>query len=91
MEDPVPDAGRRHEVRTTILALAASELDLPEAPDDNTDLAESLDSIQRLSLVVSIEDHFEVCFEPEDDEGIRTLGEAIDAVVRLLDADRSIA
>ena len=86
MEDPVPASTRREEVRAAILALAASELDLAQAPDDSTDLAESLDSIQRLSLVVSIEDHFEVCFEPEDDETIRTLGQAIDAVVRLLEA-----
>lgn len=89
MEEPIAGTDRRHEVRATILALAASELDLREPPDDSTDLAESLDSIQRLSLVVSIEDHFEVCFEPEDDENIRTLGEAIDTVVRLLDASGS--
>ena len=31
--------------------------------------------MQRLTLVVGIEDHFEICFEPEDDEQALTLGD----------------
>lgn len=60
------------------------ELTLP--PEAN--LAEHLDSVQRLTLVVAIEDHFEVCFEPEDDEQVETLEQAVDAVLRLLAAPR---
>ena len=30
-------------------------------------LADQLDSVARLTLVVAIEDHFKICFEPEDE------------------------
>jgi acyl carrier protein len=44
------------------------------------DLAANLDSVQRLTLVVAIEDHFEICFDPEDEEQVETLND----VVRLI-------
>ena len=66
-------------IRTTIADLARDELgldgDLPEG-----ELADALDSVQRLTLVVAIEDHFAICFEPEDDEEART----VDDVVRIV-------
>ena len=71
----------RDAIRAQVLQIAASELAL--APDllasltDDTDLGEHLDSIQRLSLVVGIEDHFELCFEAEDDDQAVTLGDVI--------------
>ncbi len=68
-------------VRDTVLLLAARELALPpervEAIADNDDLAMHLDSLQRLSLVVAIEDHFQICFEEEDDTQVRTLAEVV--------------
>lgn len=66
-------------IRAQILEVAQRELGL--APDDlarltdDTDLSEHLDSVQRLTLVVGIEDHFEICFEPEDDEQVVTLAD----------------
>ncbi|MEC7946011.1 MAG: acyl carrier protein [Myxococcota bacterium] len=68
------------EIRASIEDIVRTELrtDMP-LPDDAV-LAEHLDSIRRLSLVVAIEDHFEICFEPEDDEAARTL----DDVVRIV-------
>ena len=36
-------------------------------------LDQHLDSMQRLALVVAIEDHFQICFEPEDEKGIFTM------------------
>ena len=33
-------------------------------------LSEQLDSMQRLSLMVAIEDHFEIIFEPEEEQEI---------------------
>lgn len=44
------------------------------------ELASSLDSVQRLSLVVAIEDHFRVVFSPEDEERIRTVDELVAAI-----------
>jgi len=64
-----------------IRALAKAELDLSD-DDLADDLASSLDSIQRLSLVVAIEDHYEICFDPDDEEGTMTLSD----VVRLVHA-----
>ena len=38
-----------------------------------------------LSLVVAIEDHFEICFEPEDDELARTLDDVVRIVTMRLE------
>ena len=74
----------REEIRHAVLQLARRELALPpeqvDQLQDDTDLGQHLDSIQRLSLVVGIEDHFQLCFEPEDDEQAVTLGDVITIV-----------
>ena len=44
-------------------------------------LAEQLDSIQRLSLMVAVEDHFRIIFTPEDEERIDTF----DTVIQLIE------
>ena len=59
-------------LRAEIVELARAELHL-DGPLPDGDLAESLDSMQRLSLVVAIEDRYQIAFEPEDDESARTL------------------
>lgn len=53
--------------------------ELPEG-----ELAAHLDSVQRLTLVVAIEDHFKVCFDPEDEEHIETLDDVIQLIQRKL-------
>ncbi len=77
-EAKTPEIGR---LRQEILALARTELslehDLPAG-----DLGESLDSVQRLTLVVAIEDHFAICFDPEDEEGASTLDEVVALVAK---------
>lgn len=50
-------------------------------PALDAELAEHLDSVERLTLVVAIEDRFEICFEPEDEDQVHTLGD----VLRLLE------
>jgi acyl carrier protein len=67
-------------IRRDIEAIAQKELRTDEPLAGDAVLAEHLDSIRRLSLVVAIEDHFEICFEPEDDEAAETL----DDVVRIV-------
>jgi acyl carrier protein len=60
------------EIATAQLSLSADEV---ARLNHDSDLSEHLDSMQRLTLVVSIEDHFKICFEPEDDEQATTLGD----------------
>lgn len=69
-------------IRLDIAEIARRELRTTEPLPGDAPLAEHLDSIRRLSLVVAIEDHFEICFEPEDDEAAETL----DDVVRIVAA-----
>ena len=66
-------------IRSKVSELIQTEcLHSEKMPTGN--LAENLDSVQRLTLVVAIEDHFEICFEPEDEEQVETLND----VVRLI-------
>ncbi len=44
-----------------------------------------LDSIQQLTLVVEIENHFKICFDEGDEAGIATIGDVVDAVSNRLD------
>ena len=39
-----------------------------------------LDSIQQLTFVVEIENHFKICFDEGDEAGIETIGDVVDAV-----------
>ncbi len=43
-----------------------------------------LDSIQRLTLVVELENHFKVCFDPQDEVGIQTFDDVVDLLHRRL-------
>jgi acyl carrier protein len=75
----------RTDVRQRILALAAKELKVePDVVEqfDRDDLAKHLDSVQRLSLVVAIEDAFLICLDPEDEEGLVSLHDVIEVVAR---------
>ena len=50
------------------------------------DLADQLDSVARLTLVVAIEDHFKICFDPEDEEDIHTVDQLVVLIHRKLNA-----
>ena len=67
------------ELRTTIGELVQRELGWSGALPAG-ELAAHLDSVQRLTLVVALEDHFQVCFDLDDDSQVRTL----DDLVRVL-------
>lgn len=43
-----------------------------------------LDSLQRMQLVVELENRFRICFEPEDEGEIATIGDVICLVQRRL-------
>ena len=74
-------------IRRDIETIAQKELRTDEPLVGGVVLAEHLDSIRRLSLVVAIEDHFEICFEPEDDEAAVTLDDVVRIVTERLAAD----
>jgi acyl carrier protein len=71
-------------LRADITELVRQELyltgDLPEG-----DLSESLDSVQRLQLVVAIEDHYEIAFGEDDDEAVHTLEDVVKLVAAHLE------
>ena len=78
----------RDDIQQQVADLVARELQwtgpLPEG-----DLSQHLDSVQRLTLVVAIEDHFGLSFTPEDDQAVQTLDQVVDTIVhRLQVADR---
>ena len=45
-----------------------------------------LDSIRLLTLAMEVEDHFEICFDEEDEEAIMTVADLVDTVRRKLAA-----
>ena len=47
-----------------------------------------LDSIRMLTLIVEVENHFEICLEEDDESSIETLQDLIVVVRRLTDGRR---
>ena len=72
-----------NQIKQDVMQLIRDELkwqgDIPEG-----DLANYLDSIKRLSLVVAIEDHWEICFEPEDEQIIHTLDDLVSVIDQII-------
>ena len=64
------------EIHTALKKIAREELDWKEELPTGS-LSASLDSMQKLSLVVGIEDHFHICFEPEEETSIDNVEELI--------------
>jgi acyl carrier protein len=75
---------RHQSIRETLNDLVMRELHLDRGLTDD-DIASQLDSMQRLCLVVAIEDHYQICFEPEEDETIETIEEVIALITMKLD------
>lgn len=70
----------RAQVRERVESIARDTLRL-EGPLPDGDLADHLDSMELLSLVVAIEDAFQISFEPEDEAVARTLDDVIDVIL----------
>ena len=60
------------EIRKALQEIAREELDWTRDLPAGS-LSEELDSMQKMSLVVGIEDRFLICFEPEEEEQIDTV------------------
>ena len=80
----------RDEISRRLRAIVAERLAQHAPPSPQADLLGELqlDSVQQLELVVAIENEFEICLTPEDEEGLATLGE-LAAVVEQRLAERS--
>jgi len=72
-------------VRNTVATLLRKEGQW-RGPLAAGDLDQHLDSLQRLSLVVAIEDHFRICFEPADEERIRNVDDLVRSIVAKLES-----
>jgi acyl carrier protein len=55
----------------------------PLAPGTSIQRDLQLDSLQLLTLVVELENHFRLCFEPGDETGLATLGDITTRIVAL--------
>ncbi len=82
--EPPVDPADLDAIHRAIEAIAQRELRLDRPFPRDLDLAAQLDSIQRLALVVAIEDQLRICFEPEDDEQAVTLDDVVRIVSRRL-------
>lgn len=74
----------REQVLAAIQRIAAAELRLTD-PLPQGDLADALDSVQRLTLVVAIEDHFQISFDPDDEGDAATIDGVVALVLRKLE------
>lgn len=63
---------RYQELERTIKEIAVKNLSHLTG-DLGPHLAEELDSVERLTLIVAIEDHFGIAFDPLQDRAIQTL------------------
>ena len=66
-------------IRSDVMEILRNEAEW-DGPFPTGGLAHHLDSMQRLALVVAIEDHFEICFEPEDEQRIHDFDDLLRSV-----------
>lgn len=77
----------RDQIEKRLLNILREELDWT-GPSPAGRLDEHFDSLQLMSLVVAVEDHFEVILEPEDEETIETADDLVRVVEQKLEGTR---
>lgn len=72
------------EVLEGIRAVAREHLDHEGEIDASTRMVEAfeLDSIRMLTLVVEVENHFDICLEEGDEDGVETVGDLVGLLQR---------
>ena len=63
------------EILLALQTIAKEEAGIDTLPTE--ELQESLDSVQRMSLMVAIEDHFLIMFEPEEESELNTVDDLV--------------
>ena len=71
------------EIRKALEEIAREELGWNQKLPTGS-LSEELDSMQKMSLVVGIEDHFLICIEPEEEDEIDTVDTLISFISKKL-------
>ena len=74
------------EIRQKLLEIAIDEKVISDGALPTGELAATLDSIQRLTLMVAIEDHFQICFEPEEEEALTGIDDLVVLILEKVDA-----
>ena len=76
----------RDQLREQLQAIAEAELDWEGSLEDQQDLVEvfELDSLRQLSLIVAIEDHFEILLEEGVEAELKTVGDLLSLIERTL-------
>jgi acyl carrier protein len=74
----------RPDLENEVLVLMRAELDLDQSVPPEAELDQYLDSLQRVQLVLALEDHFHVRFGPEEDRELRTLADTVRTLRRKL-------
>jgi len=76
------NASLNQEIAQTVKNMAREILNVSEMP--NVPIREAFDSMNRLSLMVAIEDHFLIAFEPEEEDAIDSLEDLIQCIAQKL-------
>lgn len=88
-QSPLPDRQFILDAVREVFAKHLSLFRVDETTGLFTELA--LDSLQQLTLVVEIENHFKICFDDSDEDSLETVGDVVDRIVRHLEAKASPA
>ena len=73
------------DIREELTAIVREKLRY-DGPLADGDLASQLDSVQRLTLVIAIEDHFKVCFDPDDEQQIQNLDDLLGLIKKKVES-----
>lgn len=74
-------------IRKKLEQIVSEELDWTNGIPSGS-LSNELDSVQRLSLIVAIEDTFKICFDPEDEETIDSIDDLCNCIKRLKESQQ---
>ncbi len=76
------------EILHTVETLAHDHLEWSGPVTPEMDLIEDLqlDSLKLLTLAVQVENHFQICFEPEEEAKIRRVSDLVSVIDRKLSA-----
>ena len=72
------------EILNGVRGVLREHLDVRRDVDAETDLVRdlALDSLKQLTLIVELENHFKICFDPGEEDGARTLGDVVRLISR---------
>ncbi len=76
----------RQDVLEGVRRVLRDQLSVNRTVELDTDLGRDLqlDSLAQLTLVVELENHFRICFEPGDDAGVASIGDLVQLVHQLV-------